>query len=60
MKCKGCGQDIDLVRVYQECWQEGTLKGKCVVEYGLIEEIETIAVECFECGENLADEVECG
>jgi len=60
MKCKGCGREIDQVRVYSECWQDGTLEGNRVIVYGPIEEItETTAIECLECHTDLMDDVEC-
>ena len=59
MKCKGCGRVIDRLILYRDCWQYGTLKGKKLVDYGPVEEIQgVVSVECPECHEDLRGEVE--
>ena len=50
-KCPSCDKELDNVRVYSECWQNATLKGNSIEDYGSVEELtETIAIECPHCG----------
>jgi len=61
MKCPKCKTEIEYVRVYSQCYQnayfkEGTNK---IEDYHSVEEIlETLAIECPECDEDIINEVE--
>jgi hypothetical protein len=58
MKCKGCGREIDRVRLYSTCSQLGYLDGTKIIDY-VVEKIqETTAIKCPECETDLTDEVD--
>jgi Zn finger protein HypA/HybF involved in hydrogenase expression len=59
MQCPGCKKQISRVNVYSECYQHGYLEGNKIASYGSVEEIlETVAIECPECGHDLEPLVE--
>ncbi len=60
MKCPNCQQEIARVRVYSECWQYATLRGREIVEYGSIEEVsdDYSVIECPDCNEDLTKRVQ--
>lgn len=59
MKCPKCKKEINQVVVTSECWQYGELEGNKIKDYGSVEEIlNTIDVDCPECGESIKDAVE--
>lgn len=59
MRCPFCNKEIERVIVYSECYQYGYLSGKAIIDYGSVQEVlETIDIECPECGNSLKGLVE--
>jgi hypothetical protein len=55
MRCPNCKKIIETVNVYSQCYQKACIDDKGnVSDYGSVEEIlETMAIECPECAEDL-------
>jgi hypothetical protein len=59
MKCKGCGREIEEVRIYSKCYRWGLLSGNKVVSHGSVEEcLDTLGIECPKCDADMTNEVE--
>ena len=61
MKCPKCKAEIDHVNVYSQCLQVAHLKGKAIESYEPVDSqdiLETLDIECTECGESLIGVVE--
>lgn len=59
MICKHCKKEINRVNAYSECWQKCELEGNKITDWGSVEEVlETVGIECPECGGDLSKEVE--
>ena len=54
MKCPKCKKEINWVYVFKEFKSRGHLEGNKIVNYNLQEPINTIAIECPECGEDIS------
>jgi len=60
MKCPGCKKVINKVRVFSQCSQSGFLREKTrtISWYDNdITVLETLDIECPDCGESLKDKV---
>ena len=56
LRCPECDTDLVEVRVYSQCYQVGTLEGDKIVEYSGVEEVlETLSIECAECGAEITN-----
>lgn len=55
MQCPKCKAIINTVNVYSQCYQKASLNDEGIVsDYGSVEEIlETMAIECPECAEDI-------
>jgi hypothetical protein len=49
MKCPYCKEEIEFVRIYSQCTQNGTLEGTDVVEYDHPDVLNTEEIECPKC-----------
>lgn len=57
MKCPNCGKEIETVNVYSQCVQKAEVdkEGK-VIDYTAVEEVlETLGIECSECGADITE-----
>jgi hypothetical protein len=59
MNCPKCNQELTKVNVYSQCVQTGTVDpdGK-ITNYGALEILETLAIECPKCSTNITTLIE--
>lgn len=57
MECPKCKTKLDHVHVFSQCWQKAQVDEKGnVSDYGSVEEVlETLAIECPECSEDITN-----